>query len=162
MVAKNFPFALKVVLCFVAAELVGGIGGFVTSGSIGDWYQYLNKPPGNPPNWLFGPVWGVLYAMIGLSFAIVWHRGFDGPEGRRALVLFVLQVALNFVWTPVFFGLHQMLVALVIILLLWGAILATILAFAKRSKVAAYLLTPYLLWVTYASYLNAGYWWLNR
>jgi tryptophan-rich sensory protein len=158
----NRGLAFKVVLCFVLAELLGGIGGYVTAGSIGDWYQHLVKPPGTPPNWLFGPVWGVLYAMIGLSFAIVWHGGFGGADGRRALLLFVIQAILNLAWTPTFFGLHQMLVALVVILLLWAAILATIVAFAKRSKIAAYLLVPYLLWVSYASYLNAGYWWLNR
>jgi tryptophan-rich sensory protein len=163
MAAKNLSFALKVVLCIVAAELIGGVGGFVTSGAIGGWYQYLDKPPGTPPNWLFGPVWAALYAMMGLSFAIVWHAGgFTGSDGKRPLTLFVLQMVLNVVWTPVFFGLHQMLAALVIILLLWITILATILAFAKWSKLAAYLLVPYLLWVSYATYLNAGYWWLNH
>lgn len=162
MVTKDIPFALKVVLCVVAVELLGSIGGFVTAGSIGDWYQYLSQPPGNPPNWLFGPVWITLYAMIGLSFAIVWQCGFEGVEGRRALFLFALQMVLNVAWTPVFFGLHQLFAALVVILLLWGVILATIVAFAQRSKPAAYLLLPYLLWVSYASYLNAAYWWLNR
>ena len=163
MPTQTLPFALKAVLCIVLAEVLGGIGGFVTAGSIGDWYQHLNKPPGTPPNWLFGPVWGALYAMIGLSFAIMWHGGgFRGGGGRWALTLFVVQALLNLAWTPVFFGLHQILAALVIIVSMWIAILLTTRAFAGWSKPAAFLLVPYLLWVSYATYLNAGYWWLNR
>lgn len=159
---KGIQFPLKVLICVLTIELLGGASGLLTSQSIGGWYADLNKPAGNPPNWVFGPGWTALYAMIGVSFALVWQRGFGGREGRIALTLFLVQMALNLAWTPVFFGLHWMFTALVVILLLWVAILSTIFAFGKRSTAAAGLLVPYLIWVGYASYLNAAYWFLNR
>lgn len=156
------PLWLKIVLCIIAAEILGGLGGFLTATSIDTWYADLNKPPGNPPNWLFGPVWSVLYAMMGTAFALVWHRADPGPEMKSALTWFVIQLVLNLAWTPVFFGAHQMLAALVIIVSLLGAILITIRKFRPISQLAGWLLVPYTLWVSYATWLNLGYWWLNR
>lgn len=151
----------KITLCALTMLLLGGLGGFVTSGSIPNWYATLSHPPGKPPNWVFGPVWTILYLMIGTSFALIWHHHPDQLGKTRPTFLFSLQLILNLVWTPIFFGAHQIETALVIIILLWIAILLTILQFRKFSKPAAFLLVPYLVWVSYATYLNAGYAVLN-
>lgn len=156
------PLWLKILICIIAAEILGGLGGFLTASSIGTWYADLNRPPGTPPNWVFGPVWTALYAMMGTAFALAWHRGDPGPDKKSALTWFGIQLVLNLVWTPAFFGLHQMLVALVIILALLVAIVITIRKFRPISQPAAWLLVPYAFWVSYATWLNAGYWWLNR
>ena len=141
---------------------LGGLGAFVTSSQIPDWYAGLNKPVGTPPNWVFGPVWTILYAMIGTAFALVWHRVPAGAAKRTALVWFGIQLVLNLAWTPIFFGLHEMLLALVVIVLLWGAIAITFSRFRRIQPVSAFLMVPYWMWVSYATYLNAGYWMLNR
>jgi len=174
------PLWLKILVCIIAAEILGGLGGFLTASSIGTWYADLDKPPGTPPNWVFGPVWTVLYAMMGTAFALVWHRrsrtvyqhvseelrvwgpDFDETEKKSALTWFAIQLVLNLAWTPVFFGAHQMLAALIIILALLAAIGITIRKFRPLNRVAAGLLVPYAIWVSYATWLNAGYWWLNR
>ncbi len=152
----------KILLCIVATEILGSLGGIITATSVRDWYAALTKPPGTPPNWLFGPVWTILYAMIGTAFALVWHRGEKGPQQRKAITLFTTQLLLNLAWTPVFFGAHQLGAALVIIISLAATIIATILAFRPIDRLASRLLIPYLIWVSYATYLNAGYWFLNR
>ena len=156
------PFWCKLLLSIIAIEILGGLGAAVTSSQIAEWYAGLSKPPGTPPNWLFGPVWICLYAMVGSAFAIIWHRVEAGAPKRIAMLWFGAQLVLNLAWTPVFFGLHQMLFALVIILAMWFAIAITIILFRKLQPLAAALMIPYLLWVTYATYLNAGYWLLNR
>lgn len=151
----------KIILCVVVMEILGGLGAFVTSGSVNTWYATLTEPPGTPPNWIFGPVWTTLYALIGISFAFIWH---DHPRslGKTLLTFFfVVQLVLNLLWTPVFFGAHLLGPALVVIVAMLIFILLTIREFAKHSKLAAYLLVPYLLWVSYATYLNAGYAFLN-
>lgn len=126
----------------------------------GEWYAALNKPAWNPPAWLFGPVWTALYAMMAVAAWLVWKRGgFAGQ--RRPLGLFLTQLALNALWTPLFFGLHQPGLAFVEIILLWLVILATLLAFRPVSRVAAWLLVPYLAWVSFAAVLNGTLWRLN-
>lgn len=162
MARSRIPFWIKVMASVLAIELLGGLGGLVTSQSISGWYTQLEKPAGTPPNWVFAPVWISLYAMIGVSFAIAWQRGFRERWARFGLILFVVQMALNLAWTPLFFGLHNLIAALAVIVLLWVAIVATAVAFSTQSRVAGYLLIPYLIWVTYATYLNVGYWILNR
>ncbi len=157
---KHFWF--KAVICVLVIELLGGLGGIITSTSVRDWYPMLQKPPGTPPNWVFAPVWTTLFALMGIALARVWHRGNAGPERRRAVTWFVIQMILNVVWTPVFFGLHWLGVALVVIVALWMTILMTIRAFAAVDRPSSRLLAPYLAWVSYATYLNAGNWWLNR
>ncbi len=156
------PFWVKVLICVLVIPALGAVGGIVTSQNIAGWYELLEKPPGTPPNWVFGPVWTLLYVLIGISLALVWDRAPSGTAKNRALVIFAVQMVLNLVWTPVFFGAYLVLAALVIIALLWIAILMTILAFLKLNRTAAWLLVPYLIWVSYASYLNAGIFWLNR
>lgn len=155
------PLWLKIVISIIAMEVLGGLGAFVTTSQIPTWYATLEKPPGTPPNWLFGPVWTALYAMMGVAFALVWHRPRETPGRACALRWFFIQLGLNLVWTPVFFGLHQIEAALVIIVMLWAAIAVSIRSFSPLHKTAALLLLPYLLWVSYATYLNAGYAVLN-
>lgn len=150
---------VKIILSAVVMLILGGLGSYFTSSSIASWYVTLDRPPGTPPNWLFGPVWSVLYILIGVSFALAWHRGKIG--NNRITFLFFAQLILNRAWSPVFFGAHQITRALVVILLMWVFIVLTIRAFAQVSKPAAWLLAPYLIWVSYATYLNAGYAYLN-
>ncbi len=159
---RLMPLWTKIVVCVVVAEVLGGLGGWITAGSIGDWYAALETPPGTPPNAVFGPVWGTLYALIGLSLALFWHRAPGGADKRRGFACFTVQALLNLAWTPVFFGAHQLGLALAVILALLVTIALTIGGFWKLHRPAAILLVPYLLWVGYASYLNAGFLVLNR
>lgn len=118
-----------------------------------EWYEALNKPTWTPPNWVFGPVWTTLYAMMAVAAWLVWqHGGF--ARQRRALTWFVTQLAWNAAWTPLFFGWQRPGIAFVEIVLLWGAIVMTVLAFHQVSRVAAWLLAPYLAWVSFAAVLN--------
>lgn len=139
--------------CFMAA--LGGV--FV---STGDWYVSLNKPSWNPPSWLFGPVWTTLYCMMAVAAWQVWRVG-GWQRQRVALSLFVGQLVLNALWTPIFFGAHQMGWAFVEICMLWTALVATIGAFWKVKLSAALLLLPYLAWCTFAAVLNFTLWRLN-
>lgn len=142
-----------VLLCFAAASL----GGLFMPGA---WFAALKKPAWNPPGWVFGPVWSVLYTMMAVSAWLVWQRGGFAAQ-RRPLRLFLAQLALNAAWTPLFFGLHRPGVALAEIILLWLAIAWTIVAFWPVQRSAAWLLTPYLAWVSFATVLNGTLWWLN-
>jgi tryptophan-rich sensory protein len=152
----------KIILSIVVAETLGGLGGILTASSIKDWYASLTEPPGTPPNWIFGPVWTILYGMIAVSFALIWHRSEKGRLRSKAFAIFAIQALLNLSWTPVFFGVHQLGLALAIIIFLAGSIVATIIAFRKIDRTASVLLIPYLIWVCYATYLNGGYWYCNR
>ena len=134
-----------------------GIASGLTVGGDNAWYQGLAKPPGTPPPWVFGPVWSVLYLLMGVALGRLIHR-----RAMSAVWVFGIQFALNLVWTPVFFGVNQIAAALAIIGALWLGLLSTILLARKSDKVAAWLLSPYLVWVSYATYLNAGFFWLNR
>lgn len=140
-------------LCFAAAA----------SGAVfmpGEWYAALAKPAWNPPGWLFGPVWSVLYTMMAVAAWLVWMQG--GFAVRRgSLMAFLVQLALNAVWTPLFFGLHRPDAAFAVIILLWLAIAWTIAAFARVHRTAAWLLAPYLAWVSFAAVLNGALWRLN-
>jgi tryptophan-rich sensory protein len=153
---------LGIVVAIVVCELAGLIGSLFTTPSIPGWYAGLIKPSFNPPNWIFGPVWTTLYAMMGLAAWIVYDKGLKRPEVRKALAVFGAQLVLNTTWSIVFFGAHQLVGAVVVIILLWAMILWTILAFRKISKAAAWLLVPYILWVSFASVLNVAICALNR
>ncbi len=127
----------------------------------GAWYAALARPAWSPPNWIFAPVWTLLYLLMGVSAWLVWRRaGFGGA--RLALGIFGVQLALNALWSWLFFGLHRPDLALVDIVLLWGAILAVVILFGRVDKVAGALQLPYLAWVTFAMALNGAIWWLNR
>lgn len=154
-------FWKKALLCVLAVELLGNASGLVTFLSIDGWYAALQKPPGTPPNGVFGPVWLTVYAMIGISLALIWDRSGEAAARRRALRWFALQFGLNLLWTPFFFGLQRIDWALVIILLLLWAIVRAMRAAFLVSRAAGWLFLPYLLWVGYATYLNVGFLLLN-
>lgn len=143
--------------CILLAEGAGLIGTLATTPAIGGWYATLIRPDIAPPNWVFGPVWTTLFFLMGVALFLVWRRGGTAV----AYVAFGFQLALNILWSFIFFGAHNLGGALIEIALLWIAIAATIWAFAKKSKTAAWLLVPYLLWVSFASYLNFMFWTLN-
>jgi translocator protein len=143
---------------FSLGTLLLGLTAGLTAMQTSAQYAQLQGPSWAPPPWLFGPVWTVLYLLIGTSAWLVWRLEPKGP----ALRLWGAQLALNLAWTPLFFGLGLRFIALVDIVLLWLLIVATIVFFARRSKTAAWLLAPYLAWVSFATVLNAAYWWLNR
>ena len=137
---------------------VGAIAGGFTAQAVTAWYPTLAKPPFNPPNSVFGPVWTILYVMMAVAGWAVWERGRDA---KPALNLFFVQLALNFAWSFFFFGLQRPALALIDIIALWIAILLTIRAFLKLRPAAGWAMVPYLAWVSFATYLNAGIWWLN-
>lgn len=125
------------------------------------WYAGLRKPSWNPPGWVFGPVWTVLYSAMAVGAWLVWQRGGFAAQ-RRPLALFCVQLALNAAWTPLFFRMHWIGVALADLLMLCGAIVATLIAFFRVSRVAGWLLMPYLAWVCFAAVLNFTLWNMNR
>lgn len=150
---------LKIVLASAVTLILGIASGFSTVDSITTWYQYLNKPSFNPPNYLFGPVWTVLYVMMGVAFALVWHS--QNSRKRQAMWVFGFQFVLNLAWSFLFFNLHQTGWALIEIIVLWLSIAWAIRLFYPIKPLAAYLLVPYLAWVSFASVLNGAIWYLN-
>ncbi len=139
---------------------VGGLGAIATTPEIAGWYQTVSKPAWNPPSSIFGPVWTTLYVMMGISGWLIWLPG--GVSGARLpLTLFAVQLGLNLAWSWIFFHYHQIGWALVEIVVLWCAILLTTLSFFKRSKLAGSLFIPYLLWVSFAAFLNYTIWQLS-
>jgi tryptophan-rich sensory protein len=147
---------IKLLTAVISCELVGILGAIFTTQSIPTWYAQLNKPPFSPPNWLFGPVWTLLYLLMGISFYLIWKQESKKKSRKQAIQLFLIQLGMNFVWSPIFFGLRDPLFGLVIIVSMWWFIVATIRAFFPLSKTAAYLLIPYILWVSFATILNAA------
>lgn len=150
----------KFIIALVIPLAVGGISGFFTASSVGSWYQTLSKPSWNPPDWLFGPVWTTLYIMMGIALYLVWKET-GSSQKNLALVLFIIQLVLNFFWSFIFFNQRETGWALAEIIALWVMILLTILAFAKVNTLAAWLLVPYISWVSFASVLNYTIWKLN-
>ena len=148
---------ISIAVCFIA----GGIGGAATAGSVdSDWFVELQKPSWNPPNWLFGPVWSVLYLMMAVAAWMVWKRsGF--VEAKLALSWFGFHLLLNIFWSVLFFGMQQVGWAAVEIVVLWLSIAVTIALFRRHSVVAAAMLIPYILWVSFATVLNMTIWSLN-
>jgi translocator protein len=151
---------IKLILSIVLCVSLGSVGGLVTVSEIPTWYASLNKPSFNPPNWLFGPVWTILYLLMGISVYMIWKQPVS-TERNKALQVFILQFILNFCWSFIFFGLHATGWALIEMIALWILILLSILHFAKHSKTAAWLLVPYISWVSFALLLNAAIWKLN-
>jgi tryptophan-rich sensory protein len=139
---------------------VGGLGGAVTATSVTEWYPTLNKPSFNPPNWVFGPVWSVLYVMMGVAAWRVW-RAADRDTARGPLALFALQLAVNLGWSVAFFGLRNLGLAVIVIIVLDLLVLATALMFRRVDRFAEWLLIPYLAWIAFATFLNVTIWRLN-
>ncbi len=144
---KFYKLITSVFIC----EVVGISGSIFTFNSISSWYMFLNKPFFNPPNWIFGPVWTILYLLMGVSLYYILVKG---GKNRIPLLYFSAQLILNFLWTLIFFGLHSPKIALFEIILLWISILFTMFNFYKVSKPAGIILTPYILWVSFAFLLN--------
>ncbi len=149
----------KIVLMAFGCLLLGTSSGLVTVSEIGSWYAGINKPNWNPPSWLFGPVWTLLYLLMGTAAALVWHAKNAGSS--NALKVFGLQFLLNLAWSPLFFSFHLIGWALVEMLAMWVLIIVTIKQFYAIHKVAAYLLLPYLAWVSFATFLTATIYHLN-
>lgn len=169
--------AAKLILSLLICELAGVVGSVFTTPAIKNWYYFLNKPSFSPPNWLFAPVWTFLFLLMGIALYLAWSKDFSANAAaneaqkkawnpvsaklwsgswreENAALIFVLQLVLNILWSIIFFGLKLPAVAFVEILMLWVAIIYTIVNFYRISKIAAYLLVPYIVWVTFAAILN--------
>ena len=151
---------VKFLLCITIPLIIGAVGGIATSTSIGTWYVSLAKPVFNPPNYLFGPVWTVLYILMGISLYMIIQSP-KTEQRKKAIIIFCTQLFLNFWWSFLFFKFHVLGIAFIEILCIWISILAMIVVFQKINKPAAYLQIPYLLWVSFASVLNGTIWWIN-
>lgn len=153
------PNYLKLIISLALPQLVGGLGAFFTITSIESWYSTLVKPSWNPPNWLFGPTWTLLYLLMGIACYLIWKS--NHPQKKPMLKLYAIQLILNGLWSPAFFGMESPLFGLLVIVPLWLAIVACILLFRKISPLASGLMVPYLLWVSFATALNAAIFSLN-
>ena len=144
----------KLVLSVVVCNIAGAIGALFTAPAVGGWYSHLNKPPINPPDWIFAPVWTALYVAMGLSFYIIWIKVGTLRKLRIPAAFFGAQLLLNSLWSVIFFGFKLPLLAFIEILVLWAAIIYTIKIFYSISRAAGNLLVPYILWVSFAAVLN--------
>ena len=151
----------KLITAIIICQFAAAIGSFFTVPSIPTWYASINKPDFNPPNWVFGPVWTVLFILMGISLYLVWEKGFEKKEVRFAVYVFFVQLVLNIAWSLLFFGLQNPFLAFAEIILLWVAILFNIIFFYRISKAAGIILVPYILWVSVAALLNYSVWVLN-
>ncbi|WP_298487353.1 TspO/MBR family protein [uncultured Maribacter sp.] len=152
---------LYIIICVCLCLVIGFLSSFATQSSVNDWYVTLNKPNFNPPNWVFAPVWTLLYILMGIAAGLVLAKGFYHLWVKTALYHFGFQLLLNALWSIVFFGLKQPLWALFIIIALVVMLLITFKWFKIVNKTAAYMLIPYILWVSFATILNYKIWELN-
>ena len=154
---------LRIITAVAICLVIGYLSGMVTKESITTWYPTIVKPVFNPPNWIFAPVWSLLYLMMGIAAGLVWNKiETDEKNVVKAMKFFIIQLALNALWSYLFFGLHNPLLALIEILLLLFMIFETYSQFKKIDSLAGKLFIPYLAWVSFATILNASIWWLNR
>lgn len=151
---------IKLILCISLTLSIGAITGIATSSGVNNWYVILNKPVFNPPNYLFGPVWALLYVLMGVSFYLILQSG-NSIFKRRAIIIFFIQLFLNFSWSFLFFKFQLVGVALIEIIFIWASIIIMIFTFYKIHKTASCLQIPYFLWVSFASVLNGSIWILN-
>ena len=152
---------MKLFISILIPVLVGVVAGIFTSSGVDGWYAVANKPWFNPPNWIFAPVWTTLYILMGIALFLVWQADADKKLQQTAIILFAVQLTLNFFWSFIFFKLQQPGWALAEIILMWLIILLTILWVGKISATAAWLLVPYICWVSFAAVLNYSIWQLN-
>ena len=153
----------RIISIVLTCLAIGYLSGTVTRSAITTWYPTLVKPIFNPPNWIFAPVWSLLYIMMGVAAGLVWNRIEVEKEAvKKALIFFIIQLVLNALWSYLFFGLKNPLLAGVEIILLWLMIYETYLKFSKINKLSGYLMLPYLAWVSFAMVLNWSIWWLNK
>ncbi len=153
MAKRNRADIPKLAASIIICLLAGAAGSIFTVSAIPDWYASLAKPFFAPPNWVFGPVWTALYVLMGISFFLVWRKGFN-KKTRSAINIFAIQLALNVLWSLAFFGLKSPIAGFVVIIALWAAIAAAIMKFMKIEKNAGLLLIPYIAWVSVAAALN--------
>ncbi len=182
----KIPNIFKLIISIVICQLAGILGSFFTVPAIPTWYAGIAKSPLNPPSWVFGPVWTTLFLLMGISLFLVWKENWKihdslvtkkwgkawNPYSQRlwtgswqkgnVIAIFAVQLFLNALWSIVFFGLRDPMLAFFELIALWFAILYTIINFYRISKPAAYLLIPYILWVSFAGFLNYSVWMLNR
>lgn len=154
--------AVRLIVSIVVCQCAGIIGSVFTTPAIPTWYAALEKPAFTPPNWLFAPAWGTLFFLMGVAAFLVWRKGSGEPQVRTALILFLVQLVLNVGWSVAFFGYECPLCGMVVILVLWVAILVTMLKFFRISVAAGALMVPYILWVSFATALNVAVYVLNR
>jgi translocator protein len=148
----------KLIISILICLAVGFFSGFFTATSIDSWYSKISKPSFNPPNWLFGPVWTILYILMGISLYLVWNSN----GSKTAIMFFAIQLLLNFLWSFIFFKLQNPFIAFIEIIILLAIIIITAIKFYPISTTAAYLMIPYILWVSFATILNFSIYWLNR
>ena len=154
---------LKIVYCVAICLAVGYLSSNVTQSSITTWYPLIKKPIFNPPNWVFAPVWTMLFIIMGIAAGMVWNKLESNKElVKKGLLFFTIQLLLNALWSYLFFGLNNILLALIEIILLWLIIYETYYIFKQIDKRAGYLLIPYLAWVGFATILTGSIYWLNR
>jgi len=151
----------KLILSILVVFVAGSIGTLSTISELTTWYAALTKPDWTPPNWAFGPIWSTLYVLMGIALFLVWRKGLERKDVKFAIIIFVVQLVLNVLWSVVFFGMHSIFSGFILILILWIAIFANIIAFYVISKPAGLILIPYLIWVSIASYLNYSVYLLN-
>ena len=154
--------AIRLIVAVAVPLAVGGLSGFATARGVDSWYPTLAKPSFNPPAWVFGPTWTVLYILMGVALFLVWRQGLGTLGVRLALTVFAVQLVLNALWSILFFGMQSPAWAFAEILLLWLAIVATLWAFRRVTPAAGWLFVPYLAWVSFAAVLNGSIWILNR
>jgi tryptophan-rich sensory protein len=156
-----FTNLLKLIASIVLCQGAGIIGSLFTISSVDSWYRGLNKPVFTPPSRVFSPVWISLYVLMGISMFIIWRNGLATRYARRGMLLFIVQLALNSIWSYAFFGIESPLAGLIVIVVLWMFIFLTINDFRKVSMLSAVLLLPYIIWVSFAAVLNFSIFLLN-
>ena len=156
---KNFKKILVLLLAIAIPQFIGWLGSIFTRPEIGTWYATLQRPSFAPPNWIFGPVWTILFLLMGVALYLVWQS--KGRHKQLAYFIFGAQLAFNFLWSILFFALHNPMLAFLELIVLWFLILFNILVFYRLNKLSAFLLIPYLVWVSFAGFLNAYFWILN-
>jgi len=153
---KRSKDIVRLIISIVACQCAGIVGSVFTMRAIPTWYAALQKPPFTPPNWLFAPAWITLYLLMAISAFLVWRTGLENRQTRRALIVFLVQLILNALWSIAFFGLESPVFGLIVIIALWIAILITIIKFFRISTIAGALMLPYIIWVSFAMVLNGS------
>ena len=151
----------KLLISIIGCELIGILSGVISASGVTAWFLTLRKPSWNPPSWLFGPVWTILYCLMGIAWYLIWKSNADTNQKKTAFRLFAFQLLLNFFWSILFFKFHQPFYAFIEIIFMLLAIILTMNSFYAVSKTATWLLVPYLLWVSFATFLNFTIWTLN-
>ncbi len=161
MMSFKFREILKLISSIIIVFLAGAVGTVSTLPQITSWYAALTKPSWTPPNWAFGPIWSILYILMGIALFLVWREGLNRKDVRIAILIFAAQLIINVLWSLIFFGTHNIFGGLILIIILIIAILVNIIVFYNISKPAGLILIPYLVWVCIAAYLNYSVYILN-